>query len=73
MGLPQKFGRPFFFSKSGCAKKGKLEILNAKHVLIVEDNLHLRRILGRAFEQRGYTVSAEATGEEAFISHQRKT
>lgn len=41
--------------------------MNAKHVLIVEDNLHLRRILVGALEQRGYTVSAAATGEEAII------
>jgi CheY-like chemotaxis protein len=48
-------------------KERKFEILNAKHVLIVEDNLHLRRILVGALEQRGYTVSAAATGEEAII------
>jgi len=41
--------------------------LSAKHVLIVEDNLYLRRILGGALEQRGYTVSEAATGEEAII------
>lgn len=41
--------------------------MTAKHVLIVEDNLHLRRILGGALEQRGYTVSEAATGEEAII------
>ena len=48
-------------------RKETLDILSAKQVLIVEDNLHLRRILGRALEQRGYTVSAAATGEEAII------
>ena len=41
--------------------------MNAKHILIVEDNLHLRRILGGALEQRGYTVSEAETGEEAII------
>jgi len=41
--------------------------LNAKHVLIVEDNFHLRRILGGALERRGYTVSEAATGEEAIV------
>ena len=29
--------------------------------------MHLRRILGGALEQRGYTVSEAATGEEAII------
>ena len=42
--------------------------MNAKHVLIVEDNPHLRRILVGALEQRGYTVSEAATGEEAIIT-----
>jgi CheY-like chemotaxis protein len=41
--------------------------LNAKHVLIVEDNPHLRRILAGALEYHGYTVSEAATGEEAIV------
>jgi CheY-like chemotaxis protein len=41
--------------------------LNAKHLLIVEDNPHLRRILAGALEYHGYTVSEAATGEEAIV------
>ena len=41
--------------------------MNAKHVLIVEDNPHLRRILAGALEYHGYTVSEAATGEEAIV------
>jgi len=55
------------FNKSGPVQKGKVETLNAKHVLVVEDNFHLRRILGGALERRGYTVSEAATGEEAIV------
>jgi len=42
--------------------------LNAKHVLIVEDNPHLRRILAGALEQRGYTISEATTGDEAIVT-----
>ena len=41
--------------------------MNAKHVLIVEDNSHLRRILAGALEQRGYTISEATTGDEAIV------
>ena len=41
--------------------------MNARHVLIVEDNPHLRRILAGALEYHGYTVSEAATGEEAIV------
>jgi CheY-like chemotaxis protein len=51
----------------GANRREKLETLNAKHVLVVEDNFHLRRILGGALERRGYTVSEAATGEEAIV------
>ena len=48
-------------------KRGKEELrrLNAKHILIVEDNIHLRRILAGALELHGYTISVAATGQEA--------
>ncbi len=39
--------------------------MNAKHILIVEDNIHLRRILAGALELHGYTISVAATGQEA--------
>jgi CheY-like chemotaxis protein len=39
--------------------------LNAKHVLIVDDNPDLRRMLGDLLERRGYTISVAATGKEA--------
>jgi CheY-like chemotaxis protein len=42
--------------------------LNAKHVLIVEDNPHLRRILAGALEHRGYTISEATTGDEAIVT-----
>ena len=42
--------------------------MNAKHVLIVEDNPHLRRILAGALEQRGYTISEATTGGEAIVT-----
>jgi len=54
------------FSKK--ARKGKLDTLNAKHVLIVEDNPHLRRILAGALEHRGYTISEATTGDEAIVT-----
>ena len=41
---------------------------SAKHVLIVEDNLHLRRILAGALEHRGYTISEATTGDEAIVT-----
>ena len=41
---------------------------SAKHVLIVEDNLHLRRILAEALEHRGYTISEATTGDEAIVT-----
>jgi CheY-like chemotaxis protein len=44
-----------------------IKTLNVKHVLIVEDNPHLRRILGGALEHRGYTISEAASGEEAIV------
>ena len=40
--------------------------MNAKHVLIVEDNPHLRRILAGALEQRSYTIAT--TGDEAIVT-----
>ena len=42
--------------------------MNAKHVLIVEDNPHLRRILAGALEHRGYTISEATTGDEAIVT-----
>ena len=39
-----------------------------RSVLIVEDNLHLRRILAGALEQRGYTISEATTGDEAIVT-----
>jgi CheY-like chemotaxis protein len=42
--------------------------LSAKHVLIVEDNPHLRRILAGALELHGYTISEAATGQEAILT-----
>jgi CheY-like chemotaxis protein len=42
--------------------------LNAKHVLIVEDNPHLRRILATALEHHGYTISEAATGQDAILT-----
>ena len=41
---------------------------SAKQVLIVEDNLHLRRILAGALEHRGYTISEATTGDEAIVT-----
>ena len=49
---------------SPCEQIGR----SAKHVLIVEDNLHLRRILAGALEQRGYTISEATTGDEAIVT-----
>ena len=49
---------------SPCAQIGR----SAKHVLIVEDNLHLRRILAGALEHRGYTISEATTGDEAIVT-----
>ena len=49
---------------SPCEQIGR----NAKHVLIVEDNLHLRRILAGALEHRGYTISEATTGDEAIVT-----
>ena len=42
--------------------------MNAKHVLIVEDNPHLRRILATALEHHGYTISEAATGQDAILT-----
>ena len=39
-----------------------------RSVLIVEDNLHLRRILAGALEHRGYTISEATTGDEAIVT-----
>jgi two-component system, OmpR family, response regulator len=39
--------------------------VNAKHLLIVEDDPHLRRILAGSLEHHGYTISEAATGQEA--------
>ena len=49
---------------SPCEQIGR----SAKHVLIVEDNLHLRRILAGALEHRGYTISEATTGDEAIVT-----
>ena len=49
---------------SPCEQIGR----SAKHVLIVEDNLHLRRILAGALEQRGYTISEATSGDEAIVT-----
>ncbi len=59
------------FSKK--ARKGKLDTLNAKHVLIVEDNPHLRRILAGALEHRGYTISEATTGDEAIVTASKES
>ena len=41
--------------------------VDAKHVLIVEDNPHLRRILAGSLEHHGYTISEATTGREAIV------
>jgi CheY-like chemotaxis protein len=46
----------------------EVKTLNAKHVLIVEDDPDLRRIFAEALEHHGYAVSQAATGEEAIVT-----
>ena len=46
----------------------KVKILNAKHVLIVEDDPDLRQIFAEVLEHQGYTVSEAATGQEAIVT-----
>ncbi len=41
--------------------------MGAKHVLIVEDNADLRRILAAALKHHGYTISEAASGQEAIL------
>ena len=46
----------------------KVKTLNAKRVLIVEDDPNLRRIFAEFLEHQGYTVSEAATGQEAIVT-----
>ena len=48
--------------------QSKVKTLNAKHVLIVEDDPDLRQIFTEVLEHHGYTVSEAATGQEAIVT-----
>jgi len=48
--------------------ESKVKILNAKHVLIVEDDPDLRRIFAEVLDHHGYRVSEAATGQEAIVT-----